>query len=354
MIIDFVLGIGHSGGIENMVNLLAGYLVDRKMQNVRIIQLIDSGRKWVEKGITYEILSSGTSIDANVSRRYKEYMDTEGYPDLIVATGWPVLCKFIRATINNIDIPMIYWPHGSISVYGKFGNIGDIDSADSYIAMNDLIAEEIDLKYPDKMIHRIDNAINLNSIEFRKNRNPHHLAYVGRLDLNKNVKHIIENMVVLPEDYIFSIVGDGEEMENLYKYSNALNLASRVRFYGWKDFPWECIDDAGMLVMASHSEGFSLTLVEALARGMSVASTPVGAAEYVIEQCVNGYLYTLDNKYELANTLINIDIGAVPRVDAEECRKSVEKYDINVVGETFYNVFMELADGVDNGNNTNI
>ena len=38
-----------------------------------------------------------------------------------------------------------------------FGNIENLASADSYLAISDQIAEKIDEGYPDRIVYRIDN-----------------------------------------------------------------------------------------------------------------------------------------------------------------------------------------------------
>jgi glycosyltransferase involved in cell wall biosynthesis len=71
------------------------------------------------------------------------------------------------------------------------------------------------------------------------------------------------------------------------------HLRHRVAFLGW--MPREELravyDDHGILLLPSHFEGFSLTLLEAMARGLCVLCTRVGGAPDVVVEGESGFLF---------------------------------------------------------------
>lgn len=63
---------------------------------------------------------------------------------------------------------------------------------------------------------------------------------------------------------------------------------------------------ANMFIHPSYSEGFSISLLEAMAMGKPIICTPVGAHGEVIANGVNGYLIQPGDYHELARAIIEI------------------------------------------------
>ena len=107
------------------------------------------------------------------------------------------------------------------------------------------------------------------------------LAFVGRLIDGKNIELVFQAMNKAKGSYKLLVAGDGE-MEKTKRLCRQYHLEDNVEFFGWVDQPWEKLKNAGWLIVSSDYEGFSLVLVEALASGMPVISTPVGIAPEII------------------------------------------------------------------------
>jgi glycosyltransferase involved in cell wall biosynthesis len=71
------------------------------------------------------------------------------------------------------------------------------------------------------------------------------------------------------------------------------NAAGSVTFLDWmpRDQLRALYDGHGLMVIPSYFEGFSLTFLEAMARGMCVLGTMVGGLPQVIRHDTNGYLF---------------------------------------------------------------
>ncbi len=72
------------------------------------------------------------------------------------------------------------------------------------------------------------------------------------------------------------LAGDGPEKETLQTLANELGIADRVHFLGFRQDIGELLDAADVLVSASHLEGLSLVLIEAMMAGCPLIATPVG------------------------------------------------------------------------------
>lgn len=114
------------------------------------------------------------------------------------------------------------------------------------------------------------------------------------------------------------IVGDGELHGVLEWLTGELDLTGRVHFLGQVAHPLRVIADADLYVMSSSEEGLGTSVLDAMARGIPVASTSAGGLPEMLEHGA-GLLVPPRNPEALA--------GAVQRIlsDAELCRSLVER-----------------------------
>lgn len=130
-------------------------------------------------------------------------------------------------------------------------------------------------------------------LDFNSNIKKKEVIYVGRLDfVQKRVYRVIDTWNYLENrfpEWQLTIVGDGDDRNNLEKHVNALGL-NRVRFEGFKN-PVEYYKRASILLLTSDFEGFGLVIVE----GMSYGVVPFVYGSYpavydIIEDKRNGFI----------------------------------------------------------------
>ena len=96
------------------------------------------------------------------------------------------------------------------------------------------------------------------------------IIYVGRLDfVQKRVYRVIDTWNYLEErfpDWRLTIVGDGEDRENLENHIRCLGL-KRVSFEGFQK-PIDYYKRAPILLLTSDFEGFPLVLAECMSFGV--------------------------------------------------------------------------------------
>jgi L-malate glycosyltransferase len=114
------------------------------------------------------------------------------------------------------------------------------------------------------------------------------------------------------------IAGEGELRPVLEWLTSELNLTSRVHFLGQVAHPLRVIADADLYVMSSREEGLGTSVLDAMARGIPVASTSAGGLPEMLHEGA-GILVPPRNPEALA--------GAMERIlsDAELCRRLVER-----------------------------
>jgi glycosyltransferase involved in cell wall biosynthesis len=110
------------------------------------------------------------------------------------------------------------------------------------------------------------------------------ILFVGRLNHHKNIPFIIEAVSLMQQKVKLNIVGEGELHNQLDAMIKKLKLNDKVKLHGSKsgDELIKQYREADIFVMASKSEGFSLSLLEAMASGLPVVVTnSPGLANFV-------------------------------------------------------------------------
>ena len=155
------------------------------------------------------------------------------------------------------------------------------------------------------------------------------LATCARLVKNKGIEELIQAVKFLPELSLV-IIGDGPEMRNIHNLVCKKGINNRVTLKGWlptqKDV-METIKSARIFVMNSKSEGGPRILLEAMAIGMPVISTPVGIVNDVISSNVNGVIST-GSAHNLSYKIKALMADeALQKKIGKEARKVMDKFD---------------------------
>jgi len=154
------------------------------------------------------------------------------------------------------------------------------------------------------------------------------------LEKYKGVQYIIQALPLLGKDLHLEIVGSGTYHGELAKLVDRLGLSQRVRFY--QDLPrselLKMYARAGVLVLLSRYESFSMVVAEALASKTPciVASTST-LKEWVDNRNCFGidYPVDVDNLAGLINKVIGRSVTGVKLWDWDEVVRELEHiYDL--------------------------
>jgi len=104
----------------------------------------------------------------------------------------------------------------------------------------------------------------------------------------------------------FIIVGDGALKEELKQKTRDLNLSDCVIFTGIRQDMPAIYAACDILVNSSYSEGLPMTILEAMASGLPVIATDVGAVGEVIKNQKNGILIQAGDDHHLALSMIEL------------------------------------------------
>ena len=113
-------------------------------------------------------------------------------------------------------------------------------------------------------------------------KTPFTISAIGRLDKIKGYDILIEECSKLQFDFILQIVGNGPEKEKLASLIQKYNLNGKVILLGFKENIPEIMNNSDLIVISSHSEGFSLTMIEALFYAPLLISTKVSGSTEIL------------------------------------------------------------------------
>lgn len=103
------------------------------------------------------------------------------------------------------------------------------------------------------------------------------VAIVGRLTEVKDHDFFLRAFAAWNRpDAVAHVIGDGHLRPALERTAHQLGIDGRVRFLGTRDDPAVFYREADLVVLTSRNEGTPLTILEAMAAGVPVLSTPVG------------------------------------------------------------------------------
>lgn len=153
------------------------------------------------------------------------------------------------------------------------------------------------------------------------------IIFAGRLSPEKCVDKLIYACASLRKkqiDFTLKIIGDGPEANRLIKLTKHLHLTHNICFLGFLPLNrvYEKMLESDIFVLPSQTEGLPNALLEAMALGLIVIATPVGAIDEVIKHGNNGLLLQVNNAQEIEKVLVNL--LHQPEQAIKICTKAIE------------------------------
>jgi glycosyltransferase involved in cell wall biosynthesis len=181
-----------------------------------------------------------------------------------------------------------------------------------------------------RRIRTVWNGIDVSRFAFRGPQAGGPVVMVGRLSPEKDVATLLRAAALAARAepaFRLEIAGDGACLPALRQLARGLGLEDQVRFLGEvRDVP-ALLARAAAFVLPSLTEGISLTILEAMARGLPVAATRVGGNPEVILDGETGLLVPSQDPAALADALLRLFRDpALGRRLGEAARQRVETH----------------------------
>lgn len=188
-----------------------------------------------------------------------------------------------------------------------------------------------------RKLHRIANGIPVSAYAQRPPANalPRVIKRAGELWLGtlaglkpvKRLDRLVRAFATLPEPWQLVIVGEGPERDAIRDAALALGVAHRVHLPGFVPDPARVVGLFDLFALASDSEQFPLSVVEAMAGGLAVAAPAVGDVAEMVAEANAPFITPPGDEAALADALARLagdarlraTVGAENRARAASC-----------------------------------
>ena len=129
---------------------------------------------------------------------------------------------------------------------------------------------------------------------------------VARLAKQKRIDRLLRSFANLPRDTHCIIAGEGGERASLLRLASALGVSDRVHLIGHREETGDVLDALDLFVLTSDQEGFSNAMLEAMAFGVPIVSTPVSGAGEALLPNLQGIAAGLITSFDEASIELSI------------------------------------------------
>lgn len=193
----------------------------------------------------------------------------------------------------------------------------------------------------------VENGIRVKDISVRKDNSAGktmRIVQIGRLYHPHKGQHIlIEAMnLIVNEMKVYNIsvdfIGDGSSYDYLVELVRKYHLEEYVHFLGGhtRKFIYDNLCNYDLLIQPSISEGFGLTVAEAMVAGVPVLVSNVPGTMEVIGQGEYGKYFETDNPRSLADSILQIKTDGCIRNHLTAARDyAISNFDISLTAKTY-------------------
>lgn len=245
------------------------------------------------------------------------------------------------------DVTTVHVLHGSHRGEGGEGVrasrsevIERLDAFDLVVTLTESQRRDLlTMPKPARNVVAIPNSVDLPAERRDTRRDRGGIAVLASLIPRKRVSHAIKAVAAVheatPHPVSLTVYGDGPQRPKLESLIGRLGAGGFVTLAGHVPDAEQALATSSMLLLTSHSEGFGLVLIEAMANGcLPIAyDVPYGPAD-VIEDGVNGFLVPAADVEALAAKIrLVLDLGddELKRMRESARRRAAEFSDEAVV-----------------------
>ena len=176
-----------------------------------------------------------------------------------------------------------------------------------------------------------------------------HIVFLGRLGVRKGVFELLKALSspgLKQQDWHATLAGDGDPRA-FQAEAATLGIAQRLSFPGWlsQHASAELLRSATLLVLPSHAEGLPMAVIEALAYGVPIITTPVGAIPDFLAHDDSALFVPPGDADALAQSLQRLiaSPGLQRRLRDRGREVFAQHFDVAEVARAFAAIYAELA-----------
>jgi glycosyltransferase involved in cell wall biosynthesis len=140
------------------------------------------------------------------------------------------------------------------------------------------------------------NSIQMKNLVDYSDNFPVKILFVGRLSKIKGVDVLINALAgINKSSWRLSIVGDGDEKNELMKLAKNRGLKENIAFCGFQKTVEDFYINHNIVVVASRKESFGRVVIEAMQFGIPVVASNIDGPAEIIENGKDGILFDVDD-----------------------------------------------------------
>lgn len=235
-------------------------------------------------------------ISVNTVKMAGDYLKSNNF-DLIVSQG-VVANAYTRSISLFYKIPNLVTVHSIMG--GDYSNIiirniyRVLDRltrflTNNYISVSGYLKSNmVKNGIPKDKISVIYNGIKIKPSRAKRG-NLKIIGSIGRLHPVKGYDLLIQAFAKLDDKKVLlKIAGEGPELNKLKNLAIELGINDRVEFVGFKKDVYKFLDSVDVYAQPSLTEGFGLSVVEAMSQGLPVVVTPAGSLTEIVKDGITG------------------------------------------------------------------
>ena len=208
---------------------------------------------------------------------------------------------------------------------------------------------------PRARVHLIENGIDTARYAKRpkpdalprvvKREGEHWVGTLAGLRAVKNLPRLVRACADLPEDWHLVIVGEGPEREAIRAEALRLGMAHRVHLPGFVADPATAVGLFDIFALSSDSEQFPISVVEAMAAGLPVASPEVGDVAGMVAEENRPFIAPPGDEHGLAQAIARLasNPGLRQAVGAANRQRARQNYDEQRMIATYRRLYASAA-----------
>ena len=176
------------------------------------------------------------------------------------------------------------------------------------------------------------------------------MIVLGRLAANKGQRFLVEAAPAILSRFPtthFAFAGNPEGRNDIEARIRALNLEPHFSLLGFRSDVVNLLRSSDVFVLPSLAEGFSLSIIEALAAGLPVVATRVGGAAEIIDEGRNGFLVPPADAPALGEAVIRALSPEAPARESmrQAALETARRFSFDITAQKMYGIYRSLNAG---------
>lgn len=228
---------------------------------------------------------------------------------------------------------------------GRFAIRKVLELADAVVVLSQEWAQEVRRRAPRAVTAVVANAVPVPPRTEREGTRGGPIVTLGRLGERKGTYDLLHALTSTNHDVETVLAGDGD-VEGVAGLAARLGLRD-VQVRSWvgpadKD---DLLRRAACFVLPSYAEGLPMALLEAMARGIPVVTTPVGGIAGLVTQGVTGLLVAPGDRHGIAQAIDRVlgDDEFAARIGESGRARVLDRHSLEVQAERLTELYAKVA-----------